>query len=223
MSGILKAESMSASHTTKYLGAGNKVLATKMAIGGRGDCAQGTRNPEGVSELNAFVVAEVLFGDKVFRDVPVMHITGKNQLGFELMGADMTALGIRHIKFGGLSWDLFLDAAGLVNIFVLEIQNGIDAVLASQRTEAVLESPAGKNGAVTGTRLPLQIEFAGPAGIDAILKFYIRSKIRRLAVTRNPGIGLGFNFKVSWFFQMVIVGNKIRALLRPGRQRRQHE
>src|SRR5579859_5339008 len=150
MGGILEAKSLGASRSAKHFGAGNKVLAAKVAIGSGGDCTQGPRNPEGVSELNAFVVAKVLFGDKVFRDVPVMHIAGKNQFGFELMGADMTAFGIRHIELGSVSGRLFLDAAGLINIFVFKIKNRIDAVLASQRAEAVFQPPACKHSAVTG-------------------------------------------------------------------------
>ena len=148
-----------------------------MTVGSGSDGAQGPRNAEGIAEFHSFVVAQVLFGNKVLSDVPVMHVAGKNEFALKLVRPGVPALRVGHIELGSVTWGFFLNAAGLVNVFIFEIQNGINAVLGRQRTEAVFQPPAGKDGAVSRAGLAFKIKFACPACSKAIFKFDIRGKV----------------------------------------------
>ena len=124
-----------------------------MTVGSGSDGAQGPRNAEGIAEFHSFVVAQVLFGNKVLSDVPVMHVTGKNEFALKLVRPDVAALGVGHIELGCVTWGFFLNAAGLVNVFIFEIQNGINAVLGRQRTEAVFQAESREHTALIGRGL----------------------------------------------------------------------
>ena len=58
--------------------------------------------------------------------------------------------------------DFLLDAARLIDVLVLDVDDGIDPVLALQRSKAVLETPASKRVAIAARRHALEVQLAGP-------------------------------------------------------------
>ena len=74
------------------------------------------------------------------------------------------ALGVGKPEIGNavVSYDFEQAAVGSVQIFILEIEHGIDEVVVQQGTEAVLPPESRENRAVIRSVLAAQIEFGGP-------------------------------------------------------------
>src|SRR3954467_14499784 len=61
-------------------------------------------------------------------------------------------------------------AVRAVDILKLGVENGIDPVLAKQRTEAVLPTPSGEGGVLVGGGLCVEVDLRCPPGLHAVLE-----------------------------------------------------
>src|SRR5581483_7747683 len=104
-------------------------------------------------------------------------------------------MGVGLIELGRVADDLLLNQAAFVDVFILDIKHGVNRVFAGQRAEAVLESPAGEDGAVAAASL------AGAGQADGVEKS---------------------QFKIAGLFQVVIVGDEVGLGLGTGGGRRYH-
>src|SRR5712692_1192671 len=130
------------------------------------------------------------------------------------MGVGLAELGVRPAESGRVAHNFFLDAACLVDAFVLEVEDRIDPVLALQRPEAVFKSPAGEDCAVSCGRLSLQIKFRSPSSRHSVFELDVGSEIEPLSRAWNAHRARGFDLQVSRVLEMMIIGDEIRALLR---------
>src|SRR6266849_3194042 len=96
------------------------------------------------------------------------------------MGVGLAELGIRLTETGCVAHNFFLNPAGFVNAFVFEVKDRINAVLAFQRPETALEPPAGEDGAVSSSRLSLQIKFCGPSAGYSVFQFCVGRDVEAL-------------------------------------------
>src|SRR5256886_17224472 len=108
------------------------------------------------------------------------------------------------------------DLVSAVFVFILNIENGIDEVLALQRPEAILPAETGEHRAVVKGGLTVQVKLCGPPGGRPVFKL---GPVGVEAVTAPLGANSGeiLDLKVAGLFQIVIVGHKIRAFLSNGR------
>ncbi len=99
-----------------------------------------------------------------------------------------------------------------IDVFVLQIQDGIDPVRLTKGTEAILEPEAGEHGGVMLRRLPLQIHLGGPPTGHAVLKLYCLP-VKRIRVFGGAVDVLTGDLQVAGLLQDVGVGDKVRRLL----------
>src|SRR5437588_8591682 len=130
-----------------------------MTVCARGQAGERTVDAQRVAEFKSFVGREVLLHDEVLGYVPVMDVAGEDELGLQFMGRSSAEFGIGLVEAGGISHHFLLDTRGLVETFIFDVKNWINAVLARQRPEPIFQSPTGKNGAVTRRRLSFQVKF----------------------------------------------------------------
>ena len=109
--------------------------------------------------------------------------------------------------------DFFLNAGGFVDPLVLDVQDGIDGMLALERSEAVLPPPSGETGAVAPHVDGLHIQFSRPPAGDAVFDLQPRCRVRGIAGFRESGRARGRDFEIARFFEIVVVRHEVRALL----------
>ena len=134
--------------------------------------AQGTGRADGIAEL-PWLVAEILFGDEVLRDVPGFEVRGEDQLefGFVLVLAAGFAVGFGEVGLAVVADDFKEGFVGAGDAFVLDVEDGVDEVFAHQGAEAVFEAEAGEDGGILGGGLAVEIELGGPPGAGAVFEF----------------------------------------------------
>src|SRR5260370_3820582 len=85
VSGVVHAEGEGAAQASVHFRAENEVLATEPAIGSGRESYQGMRSAKGISEFHTLGSREILRGDEVLGDIPVVVITGKKQFAFQFV------------------------------------------------------------------------------------------------------------------------------------------
>src|SRR5205807_1259575 len=118
-------------------------FAAEAAWVGTGHQRQRTAHAYRVTELPGFA-SEVFLRDQVFREVPALCITGKNQLefGFALLFA--TVVPFQKIRNAVMAYYLEQRLVGAVDVFKFKIEHRVDPVFAQQRAEAVLKPEPGE-------------------------------------------------------------------------------
>ena len=97
---------------------------------------------------------------------------------------------------------------GAVDVFELEIKDGIDPVLAQQWADAVLQPEAGEQRALAGRGLTVEVEFGRPPGLDAVLEFESGSH-KRIAALGGASDALGGDFEVAGLLQFLGIGDEV--------------
>src|SRR5882757_979766 len=103
-------------------------------------------------------------------------------------------------------------AVGRVDVFVLDVENGVDEVLAQQRPETVLPAISVEHGAVIRSALAGEVHFGGPPSSGSVFEFNRAagewvSKLGRCLYT------LEFDFEISRLFEGVGISDEIGPLL----------
>jgi len=117
-----------------------------------------------------------------------------------------------------VTFAFFEDLVGAVLVFIFNIKDGIDEVFALQKTEAILPPEAREQRAVVESGLAIQVELRGPPGGCAVFKLGPEG-------VEVVGASLGairreiLDLEVAGFFEIVIIGDKVRSLLGKGRRR----
>src|SRR5207302_11190644 len=79
--------------------------------------------------------------------------------------------------------------------------------------KAVFQTPSREDRTIAHSPLPLKIKLRGPAPGHAVLKFHVGCDVGVLPRSRNSRSGIGLDLQVSRFFEVMVVGDKVRALL----------
>src|SRR5579884_1669395 len=126
------------------------------------------------------------------------------------------------IGFYIVALDFLDDFVSRIDLLIFNVENRIDEVFELQQTKPVLPTEAGEQRAVARSALALEIKLGGPPGLCAVLEFEpIGIEVSCIALCSERGEI--FDLKISWLFQIVIVGHDIRSFLRRREERRDDE
>src|SRR6266436_1233241 len=135
----------------------------------------------------------------------------------------LTSFRIRNeeARFYVETFDFFEDLVGAVLVFILDIKDRIDEVFALQKTEAILPAEAREQRAVVESSLAVQVELRGPPGGCAVFELGPEG-VEVVAASLGAISGEILYLEVAGFFEIVIIGDKVRSLLGEGRRRREN-
>src|ERR1700719_1051100 len=135
----------------------------------------------------------------------------------------LTSFRIRNeeVRFQVVTFAFFEDLVGAVLVFILNIKDGIDEVFALQKTEAILPAEAREQRAVVESSLAVQIELRGPPGSCAVFELGPEG-VEVVAASLGAISREILDLEVAGFFEIVIIGDKVRSLLGKGRGRREN-
>src|SRR6266705_2642240 len=168
---------------------------------------------EGISKLpNTFV--NVLNTNNVLRNIPPFDLARQNKLCFELpfvfearfpVGSAVIFLTVEADNF-------FQRFVGSIDVFVLHIENRIDAVLAKQQAKTVLKPEAGQQSAIMQRVLAVDIELRRPPAFGSVFEFGPITN-ERVDTSCPSDHRIGGDFQVTRFFHVVVVGDKVGPFL----------
>jgi len=134
---------------------------------------------------------------------------------------DMFLAGFRvrneKVRFHIVAFDFFEDLVRAVLVFILKIEDGIDEVFVLQKAEAILPAEAREHRAVVESSLAVQVELRGPPSGGAVFKLG-PERVKAVADSLGAVCGEILDFEVAGLFEIVIIGDKVRALLGKGRR-----
>src|SRR6202140_1119655 len=135
----------------------------------------------------------------------------------------LTSFRIRNdeTRFQVVAFAFFEALVRAVLVFILNIEDRIDEVLALQKTKAILPAEAREHGAVLESSLAVQVALRGPPGSCAVFELRpegVEVVAAPLGAIRREVLDL----EVAGFFEIVIIGDKVRSLLGKGRRRREN-
>src|SRR5260370_24399714 len=107
------------------------------------------------------------------------------------------------------------DLARAVLVFILDIKDGVDEVFALQRPEAILPAETREYGAVVEGGLAVQIKLCSPPSGRCVLKLGPEG-VEVVAASLSAESGKILDLQVAGLFEIVVIGNKVRVLLREG-------
>jgi len=219
MRSVVQTEAVTIAKSAVHLNAGNEVLRTEVAALRRSFERKRAARADGVSEFPGIASSHVLGSDRVFGDVPSVESFREQQFELEFVIVFLAGdgVGVGVVGFDVMSFDFFENLVGAAGLLVLEVEHGIDEVLALEKTYAILDAEAGEDRAVSEGGLAVEVEFRGPPGGRAIFEFSPERVEVVAAALRAEGREV-FDFEVAGFFQVVIVGDDVRTLLRGGVQ-----
>src|SRR5438270_9505333 len=153
---------MAIAKASVHFHSGDEVLATKSAPLWRSFESEGMAGPENVAEFPR-LIGEIFRGNGVLCEVPAFNGAGQNQfqLQFVIVFLARKRVGNEKIGLHIMAFDFFEKLVGAVFILILEIEDGIDEVLAFQRSHAVFPAEAGEYRGVVESGLAVEIELSG--------------------------------------------------------------
>jgi hypothetical protein len=134
---------------------------------------------------------------------------------------DMVLPGFRvrnkEIRFHIVAFDFFEDLVRAVLVFILNVEDGIDEVFVLQKPEAILPAEARENRTVVESSLTVQVELRCPPSGCAVFKLG-PERVKVVADSLGAVCGEILDFEIAGLFEIVIIGDKVRALLGKGRR-----
>jgi hypothetical protein len=121
-----------------------------------------------------------------------------------------------------MAFHFLSDLIRAADVLVLDVENRIDEMLALQDAKAVFEAEAGKDGGIAESGLAIEVELAGPPGGGAVLELHPEGVEVIAGALRAKG-GEVFDFEVAGLFEIVVIGDDVRAFLGKGRPREENE
>ncbi len=131
-----------------------------------------------------------------------------------------SCIGYGIVGLHVMALDLLEDFVSAAYVFVLDVNYWIDEMLVFQGTETVLPAEPGKDCGIVEGSLAVQIEFCSPPRCGTVFKLHPEG-MKVVATVLSAEGGIVFDLKISWFFQIVVVGHYVRILLAP--ERRSHD
>src|SRR6266699_7241092 len=121
-----------------------------------------------------------------------------------------------------MTFAFFEDLVRTVLVLILHVEHRIDEVFALQGTEAILPAETREYRAVVEGGLPVQVELRRPPGGRSVLKL---GPVGMEVVAASLGTQSGeiLDLEVAGLFEIVIISDEIRVLLREDRRRRENQ
>src|SRR5271157_1591916 len=121
-------------------------------------------------------------------------------------------VGIGVVGFDVVAFNFLDDLVRLADLLVLDIDHGIDEMLALERTEAVFPAKTGEKGAVVKGCLPVKIKLGRPPGGGAVLEFNPEG-MEAIARALRTSRGEILHLEVSGLLEVMIVSHDVRTFL----------
>ena len=212
---VVESETVAVAEASVHLETGDEVLGAKAtALSGSFE-RERTACSDRIAKLPGVTARQVFGGDRVLGDVPSPEGAGEDQFGFEFVRVALAGICIwvGGVGLDIVTFDLFENLVGLVDLLVFDVENGIDEMLVLQRPEPVFETEAGEDGAVVEGGLSVEIELGGPPGGGAVFQF---SPVRMEIVSGALGAEGGevFDLETAGLFEVMVVSDEVRVLLR---------
>ena len=99
-------------------------------------------------------------------------------------------------------------------MLVLDIENGIDPMLAQQQPETILETVSGQKSSIMAGLLAVHVKFGRPPGFGSVFEFRPVSN-EGIDAGRPPDHRVRRHFQIAGFLQVMVVSNHVRIVLRP--------
>src|SRR5262249_33464344 len=149
-----------------------EILSAPCARIRAGSQSQGPAGAEGITELpNAFM--NVFHANQILGNIPSLDLARQDQFGFELSFVLQSCLTVGlALSFLSIEPDNFFQCLiGAIKMFIFDVENGIDTVLAHQETKSILESKAREQAAIMSSVLAVYVKLGCPPSFRAIFDF----------------------------------------------------
>src|SRR5262249_39821826 len=107
--------------------------------------------------------------------------------------------------------DFLNDLVGRVEVFVFDVEDRIDKMVAHEWADSILPAPAGKERALAGGGLPIEIKFGGPPCLSSVHKFSPGAQEVAAAFWR-AGRRFKGDLKLARLFEVVIIYDEVGVL-----------
>src|SRR5450432_115051 len=123
------------------------------------------------------LVGKIFGGNRIFDEVPTLVSAREQELELQLMSMlpSGDGVGIEPVFLDIVAFHFFQNFVGAAGVFVFDIDDGIDEVLALERTKAILPAEPGEKSAVVKRGLAINVELGGPPGGSAVFEFHPES------------------------------------------------
>jgi hypothetical protein len=121
----------------------------------------------------------------------------------------------KEIRFHVVAFAFLENLVRPVLVLILDIEDRIDEVFALQHPEAILPSETCEYRAVVKRGLAVQVEFRGPPGCCAVFELAPEG-MEVIPASLRPKCGEIFDLQVAGLFEIVVISDKVRVLLRKG-------
>jgi hypothetical protein len=211
--GGVEAEAVLGAESAVEFDAAGEIFRAEEAAAVAGFEFEGARGAEGVAEFPG-LGAEVFFGDEIFREVEAFDVGAEDEfvfhLALDLFAGDGVGDGV--IGDAGVAGDFEQAAIGEIVVFVLDVEDGIDPVLAGQDAEAIFPAEAGEDGGVVHGGLAAEVDLGGPPGAGAVFELDGGAD-EGIAVGRGAVGALVVDLEVVGLLHGVGVGDEVGRLL----------
>src|SRR5215831_13819334 len=213
---VMEAEGVAVAQAAVHLDTGNEFLCAEDALPGAGCQFEGTAGGNRIAKLPG-AVGQVLLKNQILAEVPALVVAAQDQLQLDFALSFLAGNGIAIGKVGNAIMTNNLEEAlvGAVDVFELDIQHGIDPMLAGQGTKAIFPAKSGEDGAVSGRGYTVEVSFSGPPGLGAVFELH-RGAAKPVSQRGRTYGALDGNFKVAWLLHIVRIGHEVRPFLGEG-------
>lgn len=214
MRGFVETEAMTITQPSVDLDPRDEILSTETAKPGGSFESQLPADPGSVAKLPGIATGQRLGCQRIEREIPSIPRCRQQQLKLQLVIVPLAQNGIwgRVIGFDVVAFDFLHDLVGFANLLVFQVEDRIDHVLALEQAEAIFQPEPRENGAVAERALSVQVELSRPPGRGSVFQLEpIGQEVSAFALGRK--IGEGCDLETAGFLKIVVVGNKVRALL----------
>src|SRR5260370_26699258 len=122
----------------------------------------------------------------------------------------------KEIRFHVMAFAFFENLVRPILVLILDIQDRIDEVFLLQNSEAVLPPETGEYRAVVKRGLAIQIELRRPPSCCAVFELAPES-VEVIRASLRPKCGEILDLQVAGLFEIMVISDKVRVLLREGR------
>src|SRR6476660_3053867 len=153
----MQAKAVAVTQSAVKLRAQRKVLTAQAARIGAGRERQRPAYRQRVSEL-PWLVLEVLLGNEVLGKIPAFEVAAQDQLQLHFAFFLAAVIPLQEILYTVMPDYFQQRLVRAVDVLKLDVQHRIDPVLFEKRAESVLQAEAGKQAALIGRGLRIQID-----------------------------------------------------------------
>ena len=215
MRGVRQPEAVAVAESAVHFNSGYKVFAAQIATLRGSFKRKRAARTDRIAELPRVATGQVLHGERIDGEIPSVVSAGEEQFELKFVIESLTGESVGNSVVGRdvVALNFLHDLVGFADLLVLEVEHGVDQVLGLEQANSIFPAEAGEDCAVVEGTLAVEVELSGPPGSGPILEFGpVGNEVSSTALGAERG--KIFHLEVARFFEVVIVGDEIGALLR---------